>query len=99
MDNLDGTEVDESQLAVQAVRDPEPFTVLYNRYFERIYNFFRRHKRAIFVNLDTVLEMGATTSDLADTVIEQETRMELLTAIRSLFEREQDVLGLKYWAG
>ena len=143
------TEVDESQLAVQAISDPEAFAALYNRNFERIYNyircrvqksdianeltsqvferimnklptyqpqvgqftawlwtvvrnvvndFFRRQNRMMFVNWDTVKEMSATSLDLVDVVIEQETRTELLTALQRLSEREQDVLGLKYWA-
>lgn len=146
---MEWTEIDESQLAVQAISDPEAFAALYHRYFERIYNyircrvqnpdiadeltsqvferimhklptfrpqvglfaawlwtivrnvvndFFRQQKRAIFVNLDTVREIGAASPDLTDTIIEQETRAELLTALKSLSEREQDLLGLKYWA-
>lgn len=60
---------------------------------------FRQQQRHPFVHLDAVKEIAATFSDLAESVIERETRAELLAALTSLSGREQDALGLKYWAG
>lgn len=61
-------------------------------------DYFRQQKRHPLINLDSMREVGCGAPDLADCVIKMETRAELLAAIKSLSEREQDVLGLKYWA-
>ncbi|GAB6174405.1 sigma-70 family RNA polymerase sigma factor [Paradesulfitobacterium aromaticivorans] len=61
-------------------------------------DYFRQQKRHPSINLDAIREIGCSTADPADRVIERETQAELLEAIKSLSQREQDLLGLKYWA-
>ncbi len=62
-------------------------------------DYFRAERRRRWLSLEVLMGHATTSPGPEETVIGQETRMELLAAIAELGDRERDLIALKFGAG